>query len=179
MWSWQPNDRMWFWLDGIESCCVGVEGSSKSICVRRFSPSALSLFRFHLSPFPPETPDTQATFWAFKWIATVVAYDKVDTLSDYVFGPEINLLIKFPQQDILWSSFENKASVATKKSCWSQKKKSLADPHVKSTAWNSESKTVLDKLTRGQEELFHCMRNKEQRSRQKKEGTISLTTVIF
>ena len=37
-----------------------MEGSSKSICVRRFSPSALSLFRFHLSPFPPETPDTQA-----------------------------------------------------------------------------------------------------------------------
>ena len=26
-----------------------------------FSPSALSLFRVHLSPFPPETPDTQAT----------------------------------------------------------------------------------------------------------------------
>ena len=26
----------------------------------RFSPSALSLFRFHLSPFPPETPYTQA-----------------------------------------------------------------------------------------------------------------------
>ena len=25
-----------------------------------FSPSALSLFRFHLSPFLPETPDTQA-----------------------------------------------------------------------------------------------------------------------
>ena len=25
--------------------------ASKSICVRRFSPSALSLFRFHLSPF--------------------------------------------------------------------------------------------------------------------------------
>ena len=41
----------------------GVEGSSKSICVRRFSPSALSLFRFHLSPFPPETPDTQAMKW--------------------------------------------------------------------------------------------------------------------
>ena len=52
-WSWQPNDRMWFWLDGCESCCVGVEDSSKSICVRRFSPSALPLFRFHLSPFPP------------------------------------------------------------------------------------------------------------------------------
>ena len=32
-WSWQPNDRKWFWLDGIESCCVRVEGSSKSICV--------------------------------------------------------------------------------------------------------------------------------------------------
>ena len=26
-----------------------------------FSPSALTLFRFHLSPFLPETPDTQAT----------------------------------------------------------------------------------------------------------------------
>ena len=26
----------------------------------KFPPSALSLFRFHLSPFPPETPDTQA-----------------------------------------------------------------------------------------------------------------------
>ena len=26
-----------------------------------FSSSPLSLFRFHLSPFPPETPDTQAT----------------------------------------------------------------------------------------------------------------------
>ena len=51
-WIWQPNDRKWFWLDGIESSCVGVEGSSKSICVRRFSPSPLSLFRFHLSPFP-------------------------------------------------------------------------------------------------------------------------------
>ena len=50
-WSWQPNDRKWFWLDDIESCCVGVEGSSKSICVRRFSPSALSLSCFHLSPF--------------------------------------------------------------------------------------------------------------------------------
>ena len=27
-----------------------------------FSPSALSLFRFHPSPFPRETPDTQAIF---------------------------------------------------------------------------------------------------------------------
>ena len=40
--------------------------------VRRFSsfsPSALSLFRFDLSPFPPETPDTQAIFskaWVTK-----------------------------------------------------------------------------------------------------------------
>ena len=48
---------------------------------------------------------------------TVVAYDRVDTLSDYVFWPEINVLIKFPQQEILLSPFENKASVATKKSC--------------------------------------------------------------
>ena len=38
----------------------GVEGSSRSICLRSFSPSVLSLFRFHLSPFPPETTDTQA-----------------------------------------------------------------------------------------------------------------------
>ena len=46
---------------------MGVEGSSKSICVRRFSPSALSLFRFHLSPFPPETPDTQASKYG-RWL---------------------------------------------------------------------------------------------------------------
>ena len=26
-----------------------------------FSPSVLSLFRFHLFPFSPETPDTQAS----------------------------------------------------------------------------------------------------------------------
>ena len=44
---------------------MGVEGSSKSICVRRFSPSALSLFRVHLPPFPPETTDTQATYGTF------------------------------------------------------------------------------------------------------------------
>lgn len=54
-----------------------------------------------------------------------MAYDRVDTLSDYVFWPEINVLIKFPQQEILLSPFENKASVATKKSCWSQKKSPL------------------------------------------------------
>ena len=29
---------------------------------RGFPPSALSLFHFHLSPFRPETPDTQAIF---------------------------------------------------------------------------------------------------------------------
>ena len=61
-WSWQPNERKWLWLDGIESCCVGVEGSSKSIWVRCFSPSALSLFRFYFPLFPTETPDTQAIF---------------------------------------------------------------------------------------------------------------------
>ena len=48
----------------------GVEDSSKSVCVRRFSPSTLSLFRFHYSPFPPETPDTQATQWQ-SWIAVL------------------------------------------------------------------------------------------------------------
>ena len=46
--------------------------------VRRFSPSALSLFRFHLSSFLPETPDTQAIIWppgslaaAARWLDTV------------------------------------------------------------------------------------------------------------
>ena len=52
-----------------------------------------------------------------NYLTTVVAYDRVDTLSDYVFWPEINVLIKFSQQEILLSPFENKASVATKKSC--------------------------------------------------------------
>ena len=33
-----------------------------------FSPSALSLFRFHLSPFPPETPDTQAITTPTSWL---------------------------------------------------------------------------------------------------------------
>ena len=46
--------------EGGEEKGVGVEGSSKSICVRLFSPSALSFFGFHLSHFLPETPDTQA-----------------------------------------------------------------------------------------------------------------------
>ena len=45
---------------GGEEKGVEEEGSSKSICVRRLSPSALSFFGFHLSPFPPEMPDTQA-----------------------------------------------------------------------------------------------------------------------
>ena len=50
-WSWQPNDRKWFWLDGIESCCVGVEGSSKSICVTEAFLSFSSL-PFSLPSFP-------------------------------------------------------------------------------------------------------------------------------
>ena len=36
------------------------KGSSKSVCVRRSSPFAPSLFRLSPYPFPPETPDTQA-----------------------------------------------------------------------------------------------------------------------
>ena len=42
------NHAVWGWKAEVK------------VCVRRFSPSALSLFRSHLSPFPPETPDTQA-----------------------------------------------------------------------------------------------------------------------
>ena len=41
-----------------------------------FSPSALSLFRLHLSPFPPETPDTQATqtlVHALEWDELIIA----------------------------------------------------------------------------------------------------------
>ena len=37
------------------------EGGGAEEKGRRFSPSALSPFHFHLSPFPPETPDTQAS----------------------------------------------------------------------------------------------------------------------
>ena len=54
-----------------------------------------------------------------------MAYDKVDTLSDYVFWPEINSLIEFPQQEILWSPFENKASAATKNEADRKKKNRL------------------------------------------------------
>ena len=53
--------------------CLGREGKKKSGYPFRLSrhayvrarlaksPATHSLFRFHLSPFPPETPDTQAT----------------------------------------------------------------------------------------------------------------------
>ena len=39
-----------------------------------FSSSPLSLFRFHLSPFPPETPDTQASFSNNKKICKLADY---------------------------------------------------------------------------------------------------------
>ena len=54
-----------------------------------------------------------------------MAYDKVDTLSDYVSWPEINSLIEFPQQEILWAPFENKASAATKNEADRKKKNRL------------------------------------------------------
>ena len=44
------NHAVWGWKAPVKASVSGV------------SPSALFLFRFHLSPFPPETPDTQATF---------------------------------------------------------------------------------------------------------------------
>ena len=37
------------------------EGGGAEEKGRRFSPSALSPFHLHLSPFSPETPDTQAS----------------------------------------------------------------------------------------------------------------------
>ena len=39
-----------------------------------FSPSALSLFRFHLSPFPPETPDTQAMSFYDKKLGFITEF---------------------------------------------------------------------------------------------------------
>ena len=92
-----------FFLDGIESCCVGVEGSSKSICVRRFSPSALSLFRFHLSPFPPETPDTRrpscvmGSCWCSGYnvygLSKLVIEPRTQVLHDIHFG---DITIAYP-----------------------------------------------------------------------------------
>ena len=49
-WRRQPSGRKWFWLDGIESCCVGVEGSGdKHLCQAFLSFSSLS---FSLPSFP-------------------------------------------------------------------------------------------------------------------------------
>ena len=42
---------------------MGEGGGGRRERKEGFSPSALSLFRFHLSPFPPETPDTQANLY--------------------------------------------------------------------------------------------------------------------
>ena len=44
-WTWQANDLKWLLLDGIESCCVGVEGSGPV----KASVSGVSLLQF--SPF--------------------------------------------------------------------------------------------------------------------------------
>ena len=79
-WSWQLNERKLFWLYGIESCCVGVEGSSKNICVRRFSPSALSLFRFHQTPFPQKR--------------LILRLDRTPTASDRPCAPQRNQCFK-------------------------------------------------------------------------------------
>ena len=40
---------------------MGEVGGGEEKEKESFSPSALSLFRFHLSPFPPEMPDSQAS----------------------------------------------------------------------------------------------------------------------
>ena len=50
-------------LNSLEEILDGGAGGGRGEGGRRgFAPSALSLFHFHLSPFPPETPDTQAIF---------------------------------------------------------------------------------------------------------------------
>ena len=49
MWSWQPNDRKRFWVDGIESCCVGVrwapvKASMSGVSLLQLSPFLASIF---------------------------------------------------------------------------------------------------------------------------------------
>ena len=57
------------WLN-TQSYYAGMEGFSKSVCVRRFSPLPSPLFASILL-FPPETPETQATSltYLFYWQA--------------------------------------------------------------------------------------------------------------
>ena len=40
------------------------------------APLALSLFRFHLPPFPPETPDTQASYTITPATQAIPAVEK-------------------------------------------------------------------------------------------------------
>ena len=80
----------------------GVEGSSKSICVRRFPPSALSLFRFHLSPFPPERPDTQAN--ARVNLCEMSTYMSCWSWSVSQFSTYMTLLRHGCQRNSFWNS---------------------------------------------------------------------------
>ena len=60
---------------------MGKGGRGKKRKEGHFSPSALSLFRFHLSFFPPETPDTQADFLEMAYEAVPldgVAFSRLD-----------------------------------------------------------------------------------------------------
>ena len=58
-----PSSRVSGLPKGLgEEILDGEGGRGKKRKEGRFSPSALSLFRFHLSFFPPEKPDTQANF---------------------------------------------------------------------------------------------------------------------
>ena len=51
----------------------------------RFSPSALSVFRFHLSPFPPETPDTRANIQKeSKQTKKRADFDKIEGCNNYL-----------------------------------------------------------------------------------------------
>ena len=68
------------------------EGGEEKGRVRCFSPSALSLFRFHLSPFSPETLDTQATFIMYPSPSKISSSTKKSYFSGLSLGISSRLL---------------------------------------------------------------------------------------
>ena len=63
---------------------MGVEGSSKSICVRRFSPSPISLFRFHFFPFPQKR-----LILRLRTVRQETTTARAGTLPDFLYEKDI------------------------------------------------------------------------------------------